>query len=166
MPSAPESSTAPTRPAPRYAEALAEFEKASGAAGSTPAGQVATFYKGATLLRMGRTAEAVPALEKVVAEAREHTVLDPAKVLLAETYQASGQGDRAVALLKEMAQRTDSFYPTSVILLRLAGIYREQGRLAEARETLQKLIAQSPQTRTGEAQDLLRSLSSGQVPSR
>ncbi len=139
---APGTAGAPGSPA--YAEALAVFEEAARRGGSAPAGQVAAYYRGAALLRLGRAAEAVPVLEAVAAGGAERAVTDGARALLAEAYAASGQLDKAEAAYRVLADAAGGAFPPDVALLQLAGLLEERGRVREARQTLQEIVAKHP----------------------
>jgi TolA-binding protein len=138
-----------------YPGALAAFEKAARSGGSSSVGRVAELYRGATLLRMGRAGEAAPVLEEAARSLDDRRASNSAKALLAQAYEASGSDDRAATVLRELA--TDkSGYPADLALLDLARLLRKQGKLDEARQALQDLLARYPQSeRAVEARALL-----------
>lgn len=126
--------------APRYAEALPLFEEAARKGGNAPAGRVATYYRGATLLRLGRASEAVPVLESVASSAAQRAVADGARALLAEAYAKAGDLDRAQATYRALADAPGAAFPPDVALLQLARLYEEKGRVREARQALQEIV--------------------------
>jgi len=148
-------SVAQAPPASDYPGALAAFERAASAGGSSPIGRVAEMYRGATLLRMGRAGEAVPVLDGVAKSAQDKRTANSARALLAQAYEASGNDDGAVAVLRELAQEK-SGYPGDLALFDLGRILQKQGKSEEARQTLQDLLTRYPQSgRATEARALL-----------
>jgi TolA-binding protein len=148
-------------PAPDYAGALAAFERAGKAGGKSSVGRIAEMFRGAALLRLGRPAEAVPVLEAVTRSA-DREVANSARALLAQAYEASGNGDGAEAVLRELSQEK-SGYPGDVALLDLARLQRKQGKAEESTRTLQDLMTRYPQSaRASEARSMLEGTAAGQ----
>lgn len=131
--------------APRYDEALAKFEEAARKGHGTSRGRAAEYYRGATLLRMGRAREAVPVLESVVGEASERVLADGARVLLAQAYAQAGDLDKATAAYRALAGQTNSSFPPDMAMLQLSRLLEEHGKTAEARQVLQDIVAKFPQ---------------------
>jgi tetratricopeptide (TPR) repeat protein len=126
----------------RLAGVLDAFETGADKLGGSPAGQVARYYRGVTLHKLGRTDEAIEALESVETEADLPT-LSAAKTLLANLLVESGQSERAVSLLEELA-KGETAYPADMALLQLGRIRRDQGSEEEARATWSRVVDEYP----------------------
>jgi TolA-binding protein len=117
-------------------ELLSIFDDLSG--GSEP-GQQARYFQSALLFRTARYDEAIPILEEIVQKgAVSPTLVGASEVLLANTYVAAGQADRAVAMLSD--EERPSQLPESQALLLLGRIQLELGDADAARSTLQKVL--------------------------
>jgi tetratricopeptide (TPR) repeat protein len=142
---------------PDYAKALATFEKAVRAAGDSLPGETARFYHAATLVQLGRGSEAVPALEKLAEEATTREIVDSARAVLAEAYGSSGQLDKAVATYRKLVDVAGSTYPADLALLNIGRLLQKQGKIQDARQTWQDLLAKYPQGGSAqEAKQLLQ----------
>jgi tetratricopeptide (TPR) repeat protein len=133
----------------RYAEALPLFEKAANLAKRSARGRVAEFYRGATLLRMGRSAEALPILEEVAASAGDRPLADSARGMLAEAYGKAGDIEKAAAQYRKLADEPGAAFPPDMALLQLSRVYEDHGRTQEARQVLQEILTKYPQGSTG-----------------
>jgi len=110
-----------------------------GLAGSSEPGQQARYFQGALLFRTGRYDEAIPVLEEIVRNGKASpTLISVAEALLANTYVAAGQADRALAMLG--GDETLSQLPESQALLLLGRIQLELGDLEAARAALQRVL--------------------------
>lgn len=142
--------------APRYDEALATFEKAAIQGRGLPEGDVASFYRGAAMLRLGRAREAAGVLEDLMSRKRSGPVGDGAQALLAEAYARSGDVDKAAQTYRGLADREGSTFPRDQALLQLGKLLRDSKRHAEARQAWQDLLAKFPQSAgANEARSLL-----------
>ncbi len=122
------------------ADALVHFENAEARAGSSAPGPLATYYRGVTLFRLGRTEEAVETLEGFVAQASgEHPLDWVGRALLAQLHSGSGNTERAIALLGEVTT-SDSAYPVEQALLQLGIVQQTAGDRAAARESWQRVV--------------------------
>lgn len=149
---------------PRVSEALALFESASRAAPTTPAGRVAALYQGAALLKLGRAAEAVTMLEGFVSTEKDEALAEVARAKLASAYAAAGQTDQAVSTWKEIAEKGLGYYPGDLALLQAGEALYRQGKVAEAREIWQDLVARYPQGPVAEEATKLLSKVAGATP--
>jgi len=127
-------------------EALGFFEQAADRSSGSPSGQSARYFQGAALLRLGRAEEASSVLDDLVGEELAPTLRGSARVLLAETLAARGEGDRAITLLEEVAGDPDSAFPPDQALLRLGHVYRGLGNEDEARKVWERIGRDYPQS--------------------
>jgi tetratricopeptide (TPR) repeat protein len=135
-------------PAPRYADALALFDKAAERSGSGGVGAIARLFRARTLIAMSRASEAVPVLEEL-SKGRNEGIAAAAKVSLAEALEATGNADRAATLLQEVSSPSSpkaAAYPADAVLLMLAELRDRQGRHDDAKKVYDDLIARFPQS--------------------
>jgi hypothetical protein len=98
------------------------------------------FYRrGQCALELGDFAAAVPDLERVVGQDRKYD-FQRAAGLLAHAYASTGQPEKADALFREVLV-TSTLSETYV---NYASCLAAQGRIAEAREIAQKVLARKP----------------------
>ncbi len=133
-------------PAPRYAEALALFEKAERAAGSRPMAGVAAFYRGAALHHLGRNAEAIPILEGIAARGDTGGLDDSAALVLGETLVADGKLERAAEVFDRLSKKAGATVAPELALLRLAEVRQAQGKTDEARRIWKDVADRFPQS--------------------
>jgi len=136
---------AATDPAGRYRAALASFQKAAERAPRSPAGQVARFYEGASLLRLGKPTEAIAVLEPLAGSAKKGFLGDAARAQLAWAYAQARQTDQSVQAWKDLAARSDAAYPADLALYNAAAILAGAGRGAEAKTLLEDVTTRFPQ---------------------
>jgi tetratricopeptide (TPR) repeat protein len=129
----------------RYSEALPVFEKAARLGGKSARGQVAKFYQGATLLRLGRAAEAAPILEEVSQSSSDRPLADSALGMMAEAYAAAGNLEKATAAFRKLAEQSGATFPPDYALLQLARALQDHGKAQEARQVLQEIVTKYPQ---------------------
>jgi len=132
--------------APRYAEALALFEKAEKNGGSRGVSDVARLFRARTLIALSRASEAVPVLEDLAKSGNEGLAAT-AKVSLAEALEASGNAERAATLLQELAAPAKGgAYPQDAALFMLGGLRERQGKKDEAKKIYDDLLSRFPQS--------------------
>jgi tetratricopeptide (TPR) repeat protein len=129
----------------RYAEALPLFEKAARLGKGSARSQVAAFYQGASLFRLGRTAEATPILEEVARSASDRPLADAARGMMAEAYAKAGDVDKAAAAYRKLADEPGAAFPPDVALLQLSRILEDHGKTQEALQVLQEIATKYPQ---------------------
>jgi hypothetical protein len=104
------------------------------------AGTIGPFYgRGLCAILLGDAAAALPDLEKVVAQDPDHDFYRAAG-LLAQTYALAGQKEKAEALFV----RTTAISTLSETYLNFANLLMSEGRNAEAREWIQKVLDKKP----------------------
>lgn len=127
-------------------EALGYFEQAVDRSSGSPAGQSASYFRGAALYRLGRVDEAVDVLGDLAGADTAPTLSGSARALLAETLAAKGESERAITLLEELADDPESAFPPDQALLRLGRVYRSVGNEAEARRVWERIGRDYPQS--------------------
>ena len=142
----------------RLAAALDGFDNCVDKLGNEPAGQVARYYRGVTLHRLGRNDEAIEALETVEIPPDSLPTLGAAKALLADLLVENGDVERAVSLLTELADGSGSGYPAEMALLQLGRIQRGQGSEEAARASWDRIVTEFPESAA--AQEATRLLGS------
>lgn len=146
------------------ADALVKFEEGEAKAGSADPGPLATYYRGLTLYRLGRTDEAIEALKKFQqSPAQGESLRWAATSLLAKLLTESGDRDGAIALLQPIASSGENeVMPRDQALLQLGEVYLDAGDAAAAREQWQRLVDDLPQSAAaGLAQQRLDANSAG-----
>jgi len=112
------------------------FDKAIAARAST----IGPFYgRGLCAIQLGDATAALPDLEKVVAQDPDHDFYRAAG-LLAQAYSLTGQKERAEALFR----RATTISTLSETYLNFASLLASEGRNAEAREWIQKVLDKKP----------------------
>ncbi len=126
-------------------ELLGTFDEVSERAGTSASGQVAKFYRGAVLFRLGRTDEAVSALEDVAASPSIGSSLaSTTDAMLARIYTNSGQRDKAIEQLNKTLQSDRPELPKDQLLLTLAQIHEDGGDMDGARQAWQQIVDDFP----------------------
>jgi TolA-binding protein len=147
----------------RYSEALPLFEKAARLGKSSARGQVAKFYQGASLLRLGRAAEAAPILDEVSRSSSDRPLVDAARGMMAEAYAKAGDVEKASAAYRKLADEPGAAFPPDYALLQLSRVLEEHGKAQEARQVLQEIVTKYPQgPAIAEAKARLEPQTSGQ----
>jgi tetratricopeptide (TPR) repeat protein len=129
-----------------YNRAIDLFQQTSDKAGSGSAGEVADLYRGIALARTGRNHEAIPVLKDLGDKAHHPLVGQTARAVLAGIHESNGDYDQAEVIYLELSIETTGVYPPAQALLN-AGLARfSMGRDAEARELLEGIIRDYPQS--------------------
>jgi len=138
-------------------ETLAMFQEVARRGGGSAVAEVARFYEGAALHRLGRLDDAIAAVE-TVASGREtpKTLVGTAQTLLATLYVEAGRADEAATLLREASEATDPAMDPAQALLQLGRLEMSRGNEQAARAAWQQLVSRHPQAfEAGEARRLL-----------
>ena len=141
----PTTGTYPTEQAKREA-ALVKFKAAADAYPSTDAGLFARYQQGATLMALGRPADAVAAYQEVIKRAGNSIYSQMAQLGVAEAHARLGQYDQAINAFKDLAQRKDGPLPIDGILMQLGRTYLTAGKPADALQTFNRLVQEYPES--------------------
>jgi len=124
---------------------LVTFDEALDKAGNRPAGQLARFYRGATLFRLDRLDEASTALEEVVGSTKiSPTLAATTQSMLARVYVAAGRHEDAVGILSGAVESDTPGFPQDQALLELGRLHASVGRDELARESWQRVLDEYP----------------------
>jgi TolA-binding protein len=144
-PAAPPPGTFATNRAKQEA-ALSKFMAAANAYPSTPAGIAARYQAAATLMTLGRTAEAIQRFQEVIDRAPTTVYAETAHLGLAEAQATEGQFDAALATFRSLASQKESPIPIDGVLMQMGRTYLLADRVAEARQTFQRIVDEFPQS--------------------
>lgn len=129
-----------------YDRAIDLFLQASDKAGSGSAGPVADLYRGIALARTERKDEAIAVLEDLGGKTGHPLVGQISRAVLAGIHESNGDYEQAEAIYLELSTETSSVYLPAQALLN-AGLARlSMGREAEARELLEGIVRDYPQS--------------------
>ncbi len=137
-----EQALAAPEPTPaKLEEALATFDTVIERAGRSQAGQLARFYRGATLFHLGRLDEAATVLAESLAASREMpTLAATTQALLARVFVAAGRADEAISLLTAALDEPSTLLPQDETLLEIGRIHAGAGRHEQARAAWQRVV--------------------------
>jgi TolA-binding protein len=130
----------------RYEAALAAFQQVIDAHPSSKAALAARYHQGETYASLGRFPEAQKAYEDVIKSAGSDLFGAVAKLGLASTQLAAGQGDQAIKNFEELAAQRDGLVPVDGVLMQLAAAYEKLGKKAEARTTYKRVVDEFPES--------------------
>jgi len=144
-PPQPTAGTYPTEQA-KLEAALAKFKATADAYPSTDAGLFARYQQGATLMALGRPADATACYQDVIKHAGKGIYSQMGQLGLAEAHARAGQYDQAINGFKELAQRKDGPLPVDGILMQLGRTYLDAGKTADAQQTFNRLVQEYPES--------------------
>jgi len=133
----------------RAQRAVEEFQKVEAKYGD-PFKTQARYFKANNLLLLNRQ-QGISELE-AVSKSDEDAIADWAKFALAQAREADGQYDAAAALYNELATDANSFVPAETVNLRLATVYEQQGKKAEAADLFFRIAETARKETDGEGQ--------------
>ena len=128
----------------RAEAALAKLKAAADAYPATDAGIYARYLQAATLIDLGRPAEAAPVYQLVIDRSGDRIYGQMARLGLADAQARAGQFDQAINAFKELAQRKDGPLPVDAILMQLGRAYRDAGKRADAQQTFNRIVEEFP----------------------
>ena len=106
----------------KYADAVKKFTEVANRYPRTRPGQLARYYTGLSLERLGRYDEAENNL-KAVESAGDESLSALARFKLAQVYDEAGKGPQAAQLYQQLANKPSLFVPKPIVLLALADHY-------------------------------------------
>lgn len=141
----PEPGTYPTVQA-RAEAALVKFTEVFNAYPSTDAGIAARYYAAGALAMLGRHAEAATRYQEVVDRAGTGSFYGRMGQLgVVEANAQAKQYDRAISAAQALVNNTaDETMPRDALLMELGRVQAAAGKKAEAKQTLDKMIADFP----------------------
>jgi TolA-binding protein len=139
--------------------AVTKLKAAADAYPSTDAGIYARYEQAATLVSLGRYAEAIDCYNEAIKRAGSGNYAQMARLGVAEAKARAGQYDEAINALKDLAQHKEGALPIDGILIELGRVYLEAGKTADARQTFNRVVDEFPDSPyVGEAQQRLSEL--------
>ena len=141
----PEASRYPTVQA-RAEAALAKFTEVFNAYPSTDAGIAARYYAAGALAMLGRHTDAATRYQEVVDRAGMGSFYGRvAQLGVVEANTQAKQYDRAISAAQALVNNTaDETMPRDALLMELGRVQAAAGKKAEAKQTLDKVIADFP----------------------
>jgi TolA-binding protein len=139
--------------------ALAKLKAAADAYPSTDAGTHARYEQAATLVSLGRYAEAIDCYNEVLKRAGTGNYGQMARLGIAEAQARAGRYDEAINVLKDLAQHKEGALPIDGVLIELGRVYLDAGKPADARQAFNRIVDEFPDSPyAGEAQQKLSEL--------
>jgi TolA-binding protein len=132
----------------RAEAALAKFGEVYNAYPSTDAGIAARYYAAAALAMLGRHAEAAARFQETVDQAGENTFYGRmARLGVVEANAQAKKYDEAISAAQALVNNTsDDTIPRDALLMELGRVQVAAGKKAEAKQTLDKVIADFPES--------------------
>jgi TolA-binding protein len=132
----------------RAEAALAKFTEAFNSYPSTDAGIAARYYAAGALAMLGRHAEAATRYQEVVDRAGTGRFYGRvAQLGVIESNTQAKQYDRAISAAQALVNNTsDETMPRDALLMELGRVQAAAGKKAEAKQTLDKVIADFPES--------------------
>lgn len=132
----------------RAEAALAKFAEVYNAYPSTDAGIAARYYAASALGMLGRHAEAATRFQEVADRAGANSFYGRmARLGVVETSAQAKKYDEAISAAQALVNNTsDDTIPRDALLMELGRVQAAAGKKAEAKQTLDKVIAEFPQS--------------------
>jgi TolA-binding protein len=124
--------------------AVARFLEAADAYPNQQPGIAARYHAAATLVSLGRDAEAAEQYQQVIDRAGRHFYARVARLGLAEVQVRQNQFDPAIATYQELITTAKDDLPVDGILIQLGRAYRLAGREAEAQQAFKRVVDEFP----------------------
>jgi tetratricopeptide (TPR) repeat protein len=125
----------------KYRDALRSFQQIIQKYGNTAAADFSRYGAGVCSFYLKDYKKAEEFLKESAKVSDRSLLFYLSRMALANLYAAQGQQQQAVALLKESLEHDKrKVVPPENILLQLAQIYADSGKIKEARETYQKIV--------------------------
>lgn len=132
----------------RAEAALTKFNEVASSYPSSKAGISARYFAASALAMLGRHAEAVTAYQKVVDRAGAADFYGRmAQLGVIEASTQAKQFDQAITRAQSLVNNTtEDLIPRDALLMELGRVYVAAGKKAEAKQTLDKVIAEFPES--------------------
>jgi TolA-binding protein len=132
----------------RAEAALAKFAEVYNAYPSTSAGIAARYYAASALAMLGRHAEAAARFQETVDRAGENSFYGRmARLGVIEANAQAKKYDEAISAAQALVNNTsDDTIPRDALLMELGRVQAAAGKKTEAKQTLDKVIAEFPQS--------------------
>jgi TolA-binding protein len=130
----------------RAEAALAKFAEVYNAYPSTDAGIASRYYAASALAMLGRHAEAAARFQETVDRAGANSFYGRmARLGVVETNAQAKQYDEAISVAQALVNNTsDDTIPRDALLMELGRVQAAAGKKTEAKQTLDKVIADFP----------------------
>lgn len=129
----------------RAEAALAKFAEVYNGYPSTDAGIAARYYAAASLAMLGRHAEAAARFQETVDRAGDSFYGRMARLGVVEANAQAKKFDEAISAAQALVNNTaDDTIPRDALLMELSRVQAAAGKKAEAKQTLDKVIAEFP----------------------
>jgi TolA-binding protein len=130
----------------RAEAALAKFAEVYNSYPSTDAGIAARYYAASALAMLGRHAEAAARFQETVDRAGENSFYGRmARLGVVEANAQAKKFDEAITAAQALVNNTnDDTMPRDALLMELGRVQAAAGKKAEAKQTLDKVIAEFP----------------------
>jgi TolA-binding protein len=132
----------------RAEAALAKFTEVFNAYPSTKAGVAARYYAAGALAMLGRPDEAATRYQEVIDRAGTGSFYGRmAQLGLVESSAQAKQYDKAISAAQALVDNTgDETIPRDALLMELGRVQAAAGKKSEAKQTLDKVIAEFPES--------------------
>jgi TolA-binding protein len=128
----------------RQQEALTKYKIVTDEYPNTDAGLFARYRMAGTYMALGEAKSAIEHFQVVVDKEGDSLTGQMARLGLAEAQAQTGATDAAIATFSDLAQRKDGPIPVDGVLARLARVYLEAGKKADAEKTFNRLVTEFP----------------------
>jgi TolA-binding protein len=130
----------------RAEAALTKFAEVYNAYPSTDAGIASRYYAASALAMLGRHAEATARFQETVERAGENSFYGRmARLGVVETNAQAKKYDEAITAAQALVNNTsDDTIPRDALLMQLGRVQAAAGKKSEAKQTLDKIVAEFP----------------------
>jgi TolA-binding protein len=126
--------------------AAAALQKVIDAYPSSETGTAARYYLGATLLQIGRAADAERAFDEATAKGGASLYAEMAKLGHVEALAALKRYDEAIKVLTDLSAQRNTRLPIDGVLMELARVCRKAGKTQEARAAFKRVVDEFPES--------------------
>jgi TolA-binding protein len=134
------------RPGDRDTEVLARLEGVVADHPMSRAATIAAYFRGTTLLSLGRAGEARDALTSFARDYASSPLVPLARQALARAETAAGNAAGAVEICRALVEQPSPLMPGDSALMGLARAQEAAGQVKEAGQTYQRVLTEYPQS--------------------